>query len=98
MTPPSARERFKQRPGESDTAYLARRQEAAFDDQHSESPLEGFLVSAPPPNELVGLGFAEAYWADIPRGPAKDCYVLDESKKWAQSVVERVRQLDKDHP
>jgi len=43
---------------------------------------------------MNGIGFGEVYWADIPRGPAKARYTLEESKKWARTVVERIRAFD----
>jgi hypothetical protein len=54
-----------------------------------------YMVKTPPNPQLApGLGFGEVYWKDIPRGPAKDLYTLEEAKKWAKTVVERVRALD----
>jgi hypothetical protein len=50
-----------------------------------------YLVQSPP---FTGtLGFAEVYWADIPRGLAKDRYNLEEAKRWATTMVDRVRVL-----
>ena len=50
-----------------------------------------YLAQSPP---FTGtLGFAEVYWADIPRGLAKDGYNLEEAKRWATTVVDRVRAL-----
>jgi hypothetical protein len=58
--------------------------------------LSAFLVQSPPdPGLPAGVGFAEVYWADIPRGPAADRYTYEESKKWARTVVERVRAQDR---
>jgi hypothetical protein len=39
----------------------------------------------------VGLGFAEIYWADIPRELVKEGHTLDESKRWARTIVERIQ-------
>lgn len=36
-------------------------------------------------------GFVEIYWADIPRIPQKEGYTLEEAKKWAKTVVDRLR-------
>jgi hypothetical protein len=56
-----------------------------------------FMVKTPPDPQLSsGLGFAEVYWADVPRGPAKDLYTLEEAKKWAKTIVERVQALDRE--
>ena len=37
------------------------------------------------------LGFAEVYWAGIPRVPAKEGYILEEPKKWARTIVGRLQ-------
>ncbi len=61
----------------------------------------GVLLAMHPPDPaaLQGLGFAEVYWADIPRGPAKNLYTLEEAKKWAHTVVQRVRAMElEQHP
>ncbi len=58
--------------------------------------VSAFLLEHPPDPDLPErLGFAEVYWANIPRGPAADRYTLEESKKWARTVVERVRAQDR---
>jgi hypothetical protein len=55
-------------------------------------PVAAYMVESPPDPRLPeGLGFAEVYWAAIPRKLAADRYNLEESKKWALTVVERVR-------
>lgn len=41
---------------------------------------------------LNKFGFAEVYWAHIPRRVDDEQYRLEESKKWAASVVERLCQ------
>jgi hypothetical protein len=49
------------------------------------------LMSTPPdPGALVGFGFGEVYWAGIARRPAKDGFVLEETKKWARTISGRV--------
>jgi hypothetical protein len=50
-----------------------------------------FLQSPPDPKLPANLGFAEIYWADIPRRIAKEGYNLEESRKWARTLVERIR-------
>jgi hypothetical protein len=51
-----------------------------------------YLVKSPP---FSGpLGFAEVYWAGIPRDLAKDGYILEDVKQWGATVVERVRAID----
>ncbi|HEV2045527.1 MAG TPA: hypothetical protein VGQ95_02905 [Chthoniobacterales bacterium] len=54
--------------------------------------VEAFLLQDPVPSDpLRTLGFAEVYWADIPRGVQQEGYILEESKAWARTVVRRVR-------
>src|SRR5262249_50280011 len=46
------------------------------------------------PQDYLGFrntfGFAEIYWANIPRKPVKDEHILEEPKKWARTIVERL--------
>ncbi|MBI3801129.1 MAG: MFS transporter [Deltaproteobacteria bacterium] len=50
------------------------------------------VLKSPPDPEVPGtLGFAEVHWANIPRELVKEGYTLEESKKWAQTIVERLR-------
>src|SRR5262249_37078086 len=61
---------------------------------HSKSASEvGFLFLAHPPYDLrlEDVGLAEIYWADIPRAVQKEGYTLEEAKKWASSLVGRIR-------
>src|SRR3954447_15070349 len=79
----------------------------------SRPPLGSFYPKAPlatgvlpfnPPKgrqALQGLGFAEVYWAHIPRGAADKKDTIEEAKAWAKTVVARVRAMDcpdKDSP
>lgn len=59
----------------------------------SSGPLEAFRLKGPPePAAPLGdIGFVEVYWADIPRAVQKEGYIIEESKAWARTVVERVR-------
>ena len=56
-----------------------------------------FTLPLPPPGaqplppELANIGFFEIYWADLPRKVRRIGYVIEESKAWARTVVERVR-------
>ena len=50
------------------------------------------VLEAMPPELPANFGFAEIYWADVPRTAVKDEHTLEESKKWARTVVGRVRQ------
>jgi hypothetical protein len=61
---------------------------------HSKSASEvGFLFLAHPPYDarLEDVGLAEIYWANIPRAVQKEGYTLEEAKKWASSLVGRIR-------
>jgi hypothetical protein len=44
-----------------------------------------------PPEHFQHLAFAEVYWATIPREVVDDKYTLEEAKKWAGTIVERLR-------
>jgi hypothetical protein len=52
-----------------------------------------FSLPAPPyPHEpFERFAFAEVYWAKVPRTVVDDQHTLEESKKWARTLVERVR-------
>jgi hypothetical protein len=40
------------------------------------------VMSAPPdPAVFVGLGFAEVYWAEVPRRIVREGHILEETKK-----------------
>jgi hypothetical protein len=57
----------------------------------------GAYLFEPPKNseqEFAGFGFAEVFWADIPERAAESNNTTEETKAWAQTVVERVRRLD----
>ena len=43
--------------------------------------------------ELASIGFAEVYWADIPRKVVKEGHTLEETKAWAHTVVARAEAL-----
>lgn len=58
---------------------------------------------APEPQILAdvgGLGFGEVYWAAIARGVSRNGYILEETKKWARSIVARlaVRASERNRP
>lgn len=61
-------------------------------------PTGSFLMTVPPdpsmPANAGAVVFGEVYWADIPRGPVAHGYTLEEAKKWACAVVERLRTHD----
>jgi hypothetical protein len=40
---------------------------------------------------LMGFAFAEVYWARIPQELVADKHTLEEAKKWATTIVERLR-------
>jgi len=51
-----------------------------------------FSISPPfPPGKFDDLAFAEVYWAKIPREVTADEHTIEESKKWAGTLVERLR-------
>jgi hypothetical protein len=43
------------------------------------------------PDALSTIGFGEVYWADIPRKVVGSGFVLEETKKWSRTIVDRVR-------
>ena len=50
------------------------------------------LKGPPEPGTTLGsIGFVEVYWADIPREAQTAGYIIEETKAWARTVVERVR-------
>lgn len=50
------------------------------------------LTGPPEPGSTLGsIGFVEVYWADIPREAQTEGYIIEETKAWARTVVERVR-------
>jgi len=51
-----------------------------------------FSISPPfPEGTFDHLAFAEVYWAKIPREVVGDKHTIEESKKWAGTLVERLR-------
>jgi pimeloyl-ACP methyl ester carboxylesterase len=51
-----------------------------------------FSICPPfPPGTFDHLAFAEVYWARIPRELVDDEHTMEEAKKWAATLVERVR-------
>jgi len=70
-----------------------------FHDQPAAVPLGRFHTGqAPfsicppfPPGIFDHLAFAEVYWAKIPRAVVSDEHTMEEAKKWAGTLVERVR-------
>ncbi|HEV7348838.1 hypothetical protein [Telluribacter sp.] len=51
-----------------------------------------FSLKPPYPHEkLKSISFAEVYWAKIPREVISDQHTLEEAKKWANTIVERLR-------
>jgi hypothetical protein len=51
-----------------------------------------FSISPPfPQGTFDHLAFAEVYWAKIPRDVVGDQHTIEESKKWAGTLVERLR-------
>ena len=51
-----------------------------------------FSISPPYPPEPFGrFAFAEVYWAKIPRTLVDEKHTLEDAKKWARTIVERLR-------
>jgi hypothetical protein len=51
-----------------------------------------YSISPPfPQGTFDHLAFAEVYWAKVPREVAEDEHTIEESKKWAGTLVERLR-------
>ncbi|AJE02697.1 hypothetical protein [Geobacter pickeringii] len=51
-----------------------------------------FIPQSPPDPPLPPhIGFAEVYWADIPRRTVTRGYTLEEAKRWAKTIVDRLR-------
>jgi hypothetical protein len=49
------------------------------------------FIPDPDRDPPIRCGFAEIYWANVPRIPAADKHILEEPKKWARTLVERLR-------
>ncbi len=51
-----------------------------------------FSISPPYPKEhFERLAFAEVYWAKFPRTLVDDQHTIEDSKKWARTIVERLK-------
>jgi hypothetical protein len=51
-----------------------------------------YLIPEPFRQDKFGpLAFGEVYWAAIPREVAKEKHTLEEAKRWARTIIERVR-------
>jgi hypothetical protein len=51
-----------------------------------------FSISPPfPEGTFDHLAFAEVYWAKVPREVVGDAHTIEEAKKWAGTLVERLR-------
>ena len=51
-----------------------------------------FLVESPPDPAIPGeIGFAEVYWANVPRVPVREGFILEQATVWAKTVVGRLR-------
>jgi hypothetical protein len=62
-----------------------------------DSPEIGAYLFVPPDKfkeDFIGFGFAEVFWADIPERAADSKNTTEESKAWAQTIVDRVRMFD----
>jgi hypothetical protein len=62
-----------------------------------DSPELGAYLFTPPEefqNDFGGFGFAEVFWADIPERAADTKNTTEESKAWAQTIVDKMRHFD----
>jgi hypothetical protein len=50
-----------------------------------------FSVGRNDPRKLESLAFAEVYWASIPREIVAEKHTLEEAKRWATTIIERLR-------
>ena len=53
-------------------------------------PMPTLMVPPQDPAQFRGIGFAEVYWAEIPRKIVKAGHILEETKKWAATVSGRL--------
>lgn len=52
---------------------------------------DAFSLGKPYPSDPFGrLGFGEVYWAGIPRERVAEQHTVEESKRWARTIVERL--------
>jgi hypothetical protein len=58
----------------------------------------GTFLPDPDRDPPMDCGFAEIYWANVPRVPAADQHILEEPKKWARTLVARLRLRDPHKP
>jgi hypothetical protein len=49
----------------------------------------GVFISDDPP-DMSGFGFAEVYWADIPRQVVEKKYLLEDIQPWVRTIIGRV--------
>ena len=63
--------------------------------QGSAQPVPHVFITRSPPDPPFPdkFGFAEVYWADIPRRIARRGYTLEEATSWANTIVERLNVL-----
>jgi hypothetical protein len=58
---------------------------------HAPGARVGVFLPEPGRDPNLDCGFAEIYWADVPRVPAAEKHTLEEPRKWARTLVERLR-------
>jgi hypothetical protein len=56
----------------------------------SGKPLPALMVLPQDPPQFRGIGFAEVYWAEIPRKIVEAGHILEETKRWARTVSGRL--------
>jgi hypothetical protein len=58
---------------------------------HSPGARVGVFLPEPGRDPELDCGFAEIYWAGVPRVPAAEKHTLEEPRKWARTLIERLR-------
>lgn len=48
-------------------------------------------IPDPASDPPINCGFAEIYWADVPREPVDDAHILEAPTSWARALVEKLR-------
>lgn len=66
----------------------------------AQPPIPAYVVEAPPERSgLTGtMGFSEIHWAALAREISEDGYILQETKAWAATIVNRMRVMAENSP
>jgi hypothetical protein len=60
------------------------------DGPRSGRPVPTLMAPPQDPKQFGGIGFAEVYWAEVPRRIVKAGHILEETKRWARTVSGRL--------